>query len=270
MKNILTASLLVLATSIASASVFAHQISCDIQLEAGVKVSKDNLEFLDDSENNLYTITDNKVLIVKGKTIALNAKQQSLVTQYSTSIRDVVPEVKAIALDALSLASDGLTKAFDELLGENNQVGTDITTELDTIHQQIETHFSAEQGFYLNDDGIDGGEIFGEDFEERIEAVIEKAVQNSMGTLLMALGKEMLTSGGDMDAFETRMEDFGEKIEHEMETHAKSFEKRGDELCASAVAIDVLESKLQANIPELSDIDVLTAKQGKSHNKNSI
>lgn len=260
MKNIFTLSLLAIATSLIVPSVYAHDV-CDIELEAGIKISKQNIEFIDNSKNTLYKIINNETLIVDGQVIELNANQQSTVTEYSKSIRDVVPEVKSIALDAIELASDGVNMAFNELLGDGNQLGAEITAELAIIHQQIDTHFSVENGFYIDENGIEGDEIFGEDFEQRIEAVVEKAVQNSMGSLLIAVGQQMLFSGGDMDAFETRMENFGEKIEHEMETRAVEFEKRGEVLCGSIVEIDKLESELQATISELSTINVISARQ---------
>ena len=267
MKNILTTSLLVAATSLIVPNVYAHN-SCDVKLESGIKISSQSIEFLDDSKSILYKIVNDEVLIVDGQTISLNATQQSIVSEYSTSIREVVPEVKDIALDAIELASDGVNMAFNELLGEGNSVGADISAELNIIHQQIEDHFSADSGLYIDDDGLAGDDIFGEDFEERIESVVEKAIENSMGTLLIAVGKEMLSSGGDMDKFETRMEDFGQKIEHEMETRAQEFEKRGEALCHTAVEIDNFESQLQNNIKALANINVITASQGSSNHKD--
>ena len=269
MKNILTSSLLVLATSLTVPNVYAHN-SCNVELESGIKISKQSIEFFDDSKNPLYKIINDETLIVDGQTIELTTSQQSIVSQYSTSIREVVPEVKDIALDAIELASDGVNMAFNELLGDGNHIGAEITEELNLIHQQVEAHFSADTGFYIDEDGLDGEEIFGEDFEERIESVVEKAVQNSMGTLLIAVGKEMLSSGGDMDKFETRMDNFGKQIEHEMETRAQEFEKRGEILCSSVADIDKLETELQNNIKELSNINVITASYSSSSHKDEI
>lgn len=269
MKNIFTPSVLVLATSLLIPNVYAHN-SCDVELEAGIKISKKSIEFLDSDKKSLYKILNDEALIVDGETIKLNSNQQSMVTEYSANIRAVVPEVKDIALDAISLASDGVNMAFNELLGEGNQIGKDISAELNIIHQQIDEHLSVEQGFYIDENGIDGDEIFGEDFESRIEEVVEKAVQNSMGTLLIAVGKEMLSSSGDNGTFETRMEDFGQKMEQEMETRGAEFEKRGEALCTSVVEIDALETELQSNIPALSAINVITSKQTHSQHKNKI
>ncbi|MCJ8320197.1 MAG: YggN family protein [Colwellia sp.] len=269
MKNIFTISALVLATSLSMPKVYAHD-SCNVELESGVKISTKSIEFLDSDKNSLYKIINDEVLIVDGKAIDLNSSQQSMITEYSTSIRAVVPEVKDIALDAITLASDGVNMAFNELLGEDNHIGKEISAELNIIHQQVDEYLSVERGFYIDENGIDGDEIFGEDFESRIEEVVEKAVQNSMGTLLIAVGKELLSSGGNTGTFETRMESFGEKMEHEMETRAQEFEQRAQALCASVVKIDALEAELQGNISELSAINVITASQTHSQHKNKI
>lgn len=267
MNKMITASIFALATGFTTTSVLAHD-SCNIELESGIKISKQSIEFLDDANTPLYKIIDNETLIINGKTIELTASQQSTVTQYSTSIRAVVPEVKDIALDAIELASDGVNMAFNELLGDGNNVGAEITAELAIIHQQVETHFTAEDGFYIGKNGIERDEVFGEDFEQRIESVLENAIKNSMGSLLMAVGQQMLSSGGDMDGFETRMEDFGHKIEHEMETRAKEFEKRGELICASVVAIDQLETELQQSISALANINVISASQSTSEHSS--
>lgn len=263
MKTLLTTSLLAL-TVLNPISVQAHDF-CNVELNGGIKINNDSIEFLDDSEKTLYKIVNDTSLIVAGKQITLTSSQQSLLTEYSSSIRAVVPEVKSIALDGIDLAIDGVNMAFNELLGENNDIGKELTEELGNMHQQIDENFTAEKGFYINEDGFDGDEIFGKDFEQRIESVVEKAVQNSMGSLLVAVGQQMMFSGGNMDAFETRMENFGQKIEHEMESRAEVFEKRGNALCTTIVAIDQLETQLQHKIDVLADVNIINASNDK-HN----
>lgn len=244
---------------LASSSVFAHD-SCNIELDAGIKISKQAIEFFQGDEEDrtsLYKIVNNETLYVNGKQISLTSGQQSLVTEYSTSIRAVVPEVKNIALEGIDLAVDGVNLAFNELLGEGNSVGEDLTFELGKLRKELDARFSTDGGFYIDENGMDIDEVFGEEFETRIEQVVEEAVMHSMGSILVAVGQELLFSGGDMDSFETRMESFGHQIEHEMETRAEEIEEKAQELCHSVVKIDQLEEQLKAEISELEDFDIL-------------
>jgi len=83
---------------------------------------------------------------------------------------------------------------------------------------------------------------------------------------MMAVGKEMMTSGGDGNTFETRMESFGENIEQEMESRAEKIKFKANELCLAAVNIDKLEEQLKASIEPLEKIDVLaTSHRMKKH-----
>lgn len=262
MKKIIATAIL-LSTSVITEQAMAHDTSfssdsCDVELNAGLRINKSAVEF---SKNDkiLYKIINNEQLFVNGQSIALDSSQQALVTEYSENIRGVLPEVKEIALDAIELAAEGVTLAFDGLLGEDNDLGSELSTQLLTIKDEVDQQFSDNREFYIDEHGEWDGEFFGEDFEQRIEETVEEVVQNSMGTLLIAVGQQMLFSGGDMDAFETRMEDFGEQIEHEMEARGEEIEKRGEALCQSIYQIDELETQLQQQISELSEIDVISA-----------
>ena len=262
MKNILTCSLLLLATNLTSTNVFAHD-TCNIKLESGIKITNQHIQFLDDEKNSLYKIIDDQILVIDGQPIALNDNQQSIITQYSTNIRAVVPQVKDIALDAIELASEGINLAFNELLGEGNDVGAEVTGELAIIQEQLASHFASNKGIYIDNNGIDrngvdGDEILGEDFQERINGVVEKIIKNSMGSLLIAVGQQILYSAGDMDAFETRMEDFSEHIADEMQRRSQAFEARGQLICTAVVDIDTLETNLQSSISALSTINVIS------------
>jgi len=264
MKSIIATAIL-----ISSSTVFAHDTnfstdSCDVDLDAGIRISKSAIEF---SQNNkpLYKIVNNDSLYVDGEKISLSSHQQSLITDYSTSIRAVVPEVRTIAIGGINLAVQGVNMAFDELLGSGNDLGADLTTQLNSIRDEVDKKFNDDSEFYIDENGFAADEFFGEEFEARIEKVVEDTLKNSMGSLLIAVGQEILFSGGDMDALETRMENFGEQIEHEMESRAEDLEKRGEALCHSILAIDSLEEQLKSEIDQISTTNILSVTGNSNH-----
>jgi len=257
MKSLITTAIL-----LSSSTVFAHDTnfstdSCDVELDAGIRISKSAIEF-SQNDKAIYKIVNNEELYVAGEKISLSNAQQSLVTDYSTSIRAVIPEVRTIAIDGINLAVQGVNLAFDELLGSGNELGADLTKQLNLIRDDIDTKFSNDSDFYIDENGFGADEFFGEEFEERIETIVEDTLKNSMGSLLIAVGQEMLFSGGDMDTFETRMESFGDQIEHEMESRGEDLEKRGEALCHSVIEIDALEEQLKAEIDDLSDVNIIS------------
>ncbi len=252
-----------------SKALYAHD-SCDVDLDAGLTINESSIEFFDPDNNQhvLYSIDKNYQLTVRGDNVALNDEQQVLVEQYSTRIRAMVPQVRNVAIEGVDLALEGVNLAFNELLGEGNDVGANLTQELSSIKEEVAERFTIEHGFTLGENGLENDELLGEKFEQRIESAVEKAVMGSMGSLLVALGQEMMFSGGDNDAFETRMESFGENIEHEMELRVGKIEREAERLCLAVVEIDQLEEKLKSSISPLADINVITAKHTRSHDEH--
>lgn len=257
-----------------SKSLYAHN-SCDVDLEAGLTINESSLTFFE-SENKsrtLYAIDSDHNLTVQGEDVSLNDNQQELVKRYNTNIRAMVPQVRSIAIEGVDLALEGVNLAFNELLGEGNEIGTELTGELSNLRDEVGERFTIENGFTIGENGLEDDELFGEEIEHRIESAVKKAVMGSMGSLLVALGQEMMFSGGDSNGFETRMENFGESIESEMESRAEKIEQKANSLCLAAVEIDRLEEELKSNISSLENINVITVKhtrEYKEHDKSAM
>ncbi len=260
MKYLLTAALLV-----STCNAYAHEDNdCNVDLDGGLKINEQVIEFSQD-KTALYRIEHDQYLYIDDQSIALTDKQQALVNEYSSAIKASVPQAKGIAISAIDLAIDGVNLAFTELLGENNDVSIELTEKLAVIREEISTKFSTEQGFYIDEDGFADDGVFGDDFEQRIESAVEDAVQNSIGSLMIALGQEMLFSGGDSDAFETKMAAFGEKIETDMEARGELIEKQGLALCQSIVKLDQLEEQLKAEFTELNEVNIISVSHDAKH-----
>jgi hypothetical protein len=257
MKTLIATAILIASVS---ATAHAHSIqnnNCNVELNAGIHI---NNEFIEFSRNDkvLYTIEGQSNLIVNNENVYLSKEQENLIAKYSNSIRDVIPEAKGLAIEGIAMASEGVNLAFDELLGQGNEISEELTIQLNSISAEIQDKFSIEKGIKFDENGMIAGDFFDKEFEQRLESTIENAVKNSMGSLMIAVGQEMLFSGGNMDAFETRMENFGQQIEHEMENRSEAIEQRANNLCRSIQAIDDIESQMQQTIEILSDINILT------------
>ena len=244
-----------LGCTLTSASTFAGQ-ECDIDLDANFALKNNHITFSNDS-HELYQITADNQLIIKNETLDLNSEQAESVAQFADSVRHVVPQVQTIAGEGGNIAIEGVNLAFDGLLGEGNDVSAELSQELVVIRDALEAKFDSDEGVYFGKNMDMGEDLLGEDFEQRFEQTLERAIENSMGSLLMAVGREMISSGGDMETFEARMEDFGKDIETQVEARAETLELAALELCQSMVDIDALETQMQETVPALSNIDVL-------------
>jgi len=258
-----------LTASFASSAVYAHQ-SCNVNLSAGFTINTSSIEFLQDEEEtsakvlteqgnrSLYKIVDGKNLYVNNETIALTKDQQIIVQKYDEKIRQLIPQVKRVAIDGVDLAVDGINLAFNGLLGEGNSVAADLTNELKSIRKQVVSNLSIEKGVSIGVEGLESEELLGKDFDQRIEKAVEKAVINSMGSIMIAIGQQMMSSGGDGENFDTRMENFSNTIEQEMTIRTAKIEEKAQALCVNIATVDALEEQLKAEIKSLASTNVFT------------
>ncbi|PKI14718.1 DUF2884 family protein [Colwellia sp. 12G3] len=256
-----------LTVSLASSAAYAYE-SCNVDLSAGFTINASSIEFLqtegenDEKKRSIYKITDGNKLLVDNQHIELSDGQQALLKKYDEKIRHLVPQVRNVAIEGVDLAVQGVNLAFNGLLGEGNTVAADLTKELTLIREQVVTKLSIENGISVGIDGLESDELLGKDFDQRIESAVEKAVLNSMGSILIAMGQQMITAQGDEQSFETRMENFGESIEHEMTVRTAVIEKKAQALCISIAEVDAIEEQLKAEIKPLSTTNVFTVTQG--------
>jgi len=262
MKTLIASAILLSGSAVAHDVHFSSN-SCDVDLNAGISIKQNVITF---TKNNkpLYQIIDNQTLIVDGKTISLDSNQEKLVNEYSTKLRVVPTEAKRIAIDAIDLAAEGVNLAFSEILGEGNDISVNLTRQLTEIRSDVNSQFDVND-FTIDENGNLQDDFFTEEFGQKISDMVQDTVKNSMGTLLVAVGQQMLFSG-DMDAFEAKMENFGSQIEAQMEQRGELIEAQGERLCHSVYEIDQLEEKLKSNIEEMPQVNVIVVDKS-SHKK---
>jgi len=272
-SNIKTAKLLptiVLCSIFSSTHIYASD-SCHIKLDAGLTLTTTTLEFFNatkGSDNNkkiLYKIQDDQRLIVHDKEVSLTSQQQRLVTQYARSVRAMVPQVRSVASEGVDLALEGVNRVFNDLLGEGNSTGAELTRELSTLRDEALTRFTPERGITIDEYALENKvltaeKMLGKQFKQRVELVMEKAVVNAMGNLVVVMGQEMLLSGKQGRSFEARIKSFRERAANEKKIRTKQIEQKTDALCVPVVNIAQLEDRLQTNISSLKNLNVLSAR----------
>jgi hypothetical protein len=250
MKTLFASFLMLTAGSAA-----AHS-ACNMELAAGLRITDKSIEFYKD-DKQAYKILEDKYLVVKGSTLKLSQPQQDVVANYAASIRAAVPEVHGMAVDGIDLAIEAITITFDSLLGEKNQISAQLATELSNLKSDVNRYFSSGDAITFNH-GSDGiPDFLGKHFETRVERIVETSVQNSIGSIMIAMGKEVLASGGNMEAFEARMNKFGEQMEAQMNSKAELLEARGEKLCGSMRAVDAGEEQLKQAVPALESFNFI-------------
>ncbi|MCW8109640.1 YggN family protein [Alteromonas ponticola] len=253
-------TLIALTTSAAilSAPVFAHRSDsdCDVSLDGNLRYHQGVLEIESDN-GTTFTINQAHELYVESKKLELNATQQRAVSDYYENISDAIPMTVTIAMEGLQLASSAVSEVFAELLGDNDIV-RDFDELFTELSSEINTRFYDENGGYR----VDTREFNDDDWmsstwEDRFEERVESLVEQSIGRIMIAVGKEMVWEGGDIDAFADKMERFGENIENKVEHQAEALEDKAEELCHILKKADNAEDRLQSSIGELASLNVL-------------
>ncbi len=82
------------------------------------------------------------------------------------------------------------------------------------------------------------------------------------GNVLIMVGKAMAGGEGTfeqrMQAFETKMDKFGEDLDAEMNAKGDALEARGQQVCSQLQTLDSLEQQIQAQVPQMANFDVIS------------
>lgn len=257
MRKIITATTLLAM----SQAAIAHE--CNVNFDGTLTLENSILTITTDKDD-IVVIDQYRDLSVNGSNVSLNSQQQQWLDDYYNGINQAAPAVAEIALDGVAIATEAVGHVFGELLGSDSYKVDQLTEKLNALGEEVQNSFYAEDGsIRLNSKDFEEGDLLGDKWEAEFEEAVEELVMSSMGQLLVSIGTEMLFSGGDMEAFEQRMENFGEEIEQKMEFRGEEIEKKADALCLSLVKVDFAENQLQSSVSELSDLNVLQVRDNK-------
>ena len=265
MKTLLLAAGFALTTI--SSSVMAHdeQHSCNINFDKDLIVETHTVA-MQDAGKELWRISDDGQLWLDGSKVDTDRSTRNKLRDYQAGIRQQTLETVALVEDALILASDAINSVLTELTGEPLSSHPALQEAMEKIKASTES-IVVKRGDTIEVhgsrfDNID--DAFGEEFEQ----AIEEAVTQSMGSMLMLVGKAMASGEGNfeqrMEAFGEKMERFGDDLETRMEAKSDLLEQRGDAMCQNLQALDALESEIQQAIPQMQQYDLIDVSKGET------
>ena len=228
---------------------------CEVSIQHDLTVSKDFVRVFD-GEQTLYRIQTNGDFWLGSEAVELSDSQQAVGREYVASLYKAVPEMTALVSDALAVAGESIGLALEAAFGANSSLSTTVQSSLLQASEHFDKVVSRQGDEYtLSHSGINQLEnVFGKEFEASIAA----AVEESMGSILMMLGKSMMSGEGDfqsrMEAFGKRMEPMGAQIKQNMSALEETMEKKGRQLCRDFDRISQLEGKLRSGVPGLANL----------------
>ena len=253
MKNLVMAVVLMAVNS-----AWAYD-SCDLQLNKGLRITSDTVA-ISEGDKVLYKIVKDQHLWVKGQELRLDANQQAALIQYSKSLRQMVPEARAFALDAVDISTAVVLAMFDNVADPDSATRKKLLGEFTSLKADIAKKYADGAPVYFNEKNTE--DIFGDEFNPHVEAIVQSAGEEFAFGLLRKMGGILLSPDSEKE-FESRMEKFSERMDKEMHGRAEKLEQHAIAFCATATRLDLQEEQLRNSVKELSQIDLVSVTQGK-------
>jgi len=252
LRRLCIASTLLSCTS----SYAAH---CDVNFNYGVVIDPSHLRIINHGQT-LVQINNEQQLFIKGREVNLTEPQKQDLRLYAQGIRTQVPEIVSIAIEGIELGLKAVNKIIGSLTGENSATHQKIQESFSEMQARLRLRFNqSDQNYYIAPQDFDDfDQIIAGDLEQEIQEI----VNDSIGTILSAVGEAMTTN--DDDDLEHRVETMAERIEEISDNIDVEIDKPVDKLnaktiqfCKNLIKLDHKESSMQKSIPALAAYDLI-------------
>lgn len=241
-------TLLALAASVTLASAAqARDIEmCDIDSDYELHLTDQSLTWTRDKGPAAKVEMRAGKLWIDGREVALDRADRERVERIEATVREALPEVKAIAMDAVAIAFSAVEQVAHVFGSEGNTTARaeEFAKIRIVAEQRINDAFTRNA---WNDD----------DFDAWIEDSVSKLVPIIAGDIASAAVKVAL-SGDEKGAaeLEARAERLESTLEREVEKRADELEKRAEALCEVTNELDDVEDALAVRLDDGSRLDL--------------
>ena len=252
-----------------SSPIAKAEWKCDVDLNRGIVVTKDQIRVTNKSRT-LYQINGDSQLFVGGYWIELDPKQERLLADLSSGIHYVIPKMILLAKEGTQLAVETVEQVYIGLVGTESKGYEKLQVSLERAQMKVREKFiRTEDNYYI---GPGSFENVDELVDPELEAQIEKAINTSLGGILSAIGGLSTADAEELERrverLSQRLENLGQEIELQAGPQAEGLKRKAQWFCKKLSGLDKIEESLRASIPELSDYNVIVSgdiKQLESH-----
>lgn len=256
-----TAVLPIVLTGLMSLSVQAEK--CDVNFKYGVVIDPLHIRMIKD-EVTYIQITRNQQLFIYGREIILSNKQMTLLSEYSESLRQQVPEIVSIAIEGVDVGLNAVNKAIGGLINDDSESNRLFQKRFNEMQWNLRARFNrSDQSYYIAPQNFnDFDEIFSGEFKKEIEHIVTQ----SLGSILMAVGDAMVErTGQDKDLKKDKnnivlnhnMSSLEKELISELSTQTYALDKKAKVFCSNLRVLDKLENKIRSSIPNLNQLDLI-------------
>ncbi|AWB67209.1 hypothetical protein C2869_12520 [Saccharobesus litoralis] len=226
---------------------------CKIDVELGLVINQRHIRVLD-NHRTLVQYNHPSQIIVKGQVIELTPEQQSLVKDYITTVQSQVPDYIDLIVEGSHIAARWLNELAASLHGENSENHNRVRGQVEHVVFQIMEKFNhKDENFYLGPQSLYTLEqTINQQFSEQMRITLT----DHLNMLVSAVIDDTDDFKANMQRFGVELSNLSQDVVKELEQKSGNLDKKSQEFCQQVVNIDLLETQLQHQIPELAEINV--------------
>lgn len=231
--SILAAAILVALPAAASAHR-DHYEKCATTSDYAVRLDRGEAVF---SRSGGHEIRfDAGRLVVDGREVALSAADRARVADYERTLETIVPEVRAIAIEAVGIAFTAIGQVARTFLDADAEAAIARLAD-----KQAKTVARIEETF--------AGRSFDDAaFEAVVEETVAEVIPEVAALAAGAAVRAVLAGEAAAGDLKRRADALEAIIEREVEARAKHLEQRAEALCGRLGTLDAIESELTVQI----------------------
>jgi hypothetical protein len=222
---------------------------CDLATGWALSLAGAELAFTRDDGVPARLALDDGRLRADGREVALSADDRRRLRDYEATVRDLLPDAKAIALEGIEIAFVAVNEVARLFLSADEAVHAatagKIATARIVARRQVEEAFA----------GRDWSDA---ELERLVEDAVVQLMPALVGSIAASAVKAALSGdeqlAGELEARAARME---REIEARVARRAKALEARAEAFCRRLAALDRLEAEIDAEIAPGQRFDLI-------------
>jgi len=248
----LTVLLLAASAAPASARISHDGDSCAVDSEYSLKVEPARLVLTDEDAHRVVELLPGGFVRVDGFMLALGADDRARVDDLERGMRALIPEVKAIAIDAVGIAFEAVGHA-SIAFAPSPREARESAERIGRTARELQKGIEAKQDWDSNLDT---------DFERVIKGAVGSLIGEIVGNVTgQALKVAFSGDEAAVAELEARAQSIEKNVEKAVEQRGKQLEKRADALCERLRTLDAIEARIDARLPDDRRFDLVNVRR---------
>jgi hypothetical protein len=249
MKRTMLAMALVLACGSAMArnggKISAN--SCDVESDYSLTTHGNAFVFTrDDGKAPARMSLGGGKLFIDGKQAQLNGADQARVGQFEGELRQLVPEVQQVTIEAIDIAFTALTEVARGLSSDPDE----SVAKLEKSHVRARKEIASRPAFVFSKHGDDA-------LAAIIDPIVSEYVPEITGSAVTLAMKMVFASDAKRVDMEKRLNRMGEEIDTKVNARAEKLEPLAEAMCQRMKRMDGLDNALEYRLPGGQPIELL-------------